>query len=89
MSPHRRPVPLWYVLLAVMVSILATAGANIAYTSHVQRVAAERSAAAQRESDRMWCELFDIMTAGSPPPTTERGQAIADALERRRATLGC
>lgn len=74
----RRPVPLWYALLAVLVSTLLVSGAGIAYTAHVQR-----------ESDRQWCELFDIMTADSPPPTTERGRDIAEALERRRQTLGC
>ncbi|MEQ4301602.1 hypothetical protein ABNF97_09445 [Plantactinospora sp. B6F1] len=57
--------------------MLATTGAGIAYTAHVQR-----------ESDRQWCELFAILTPDAPP-TTERGQEVAEALERRRQTLGC
>lgn len=77
MSPHRRPVPLWYALLAVMVSMLLLTGAGIWYTNH-----------AQREADRRWCELFTIMSGG-PAPTTERGRVIADAMDRLRLDLGC
>lgn len=77
MSPHRRPVPLWYAMLAVMMSTLMLAGAGIWYTHY-----------SQRQSDRRWCELFTIMSGG-PPATTERGRVIADAMERLRVDLGC
>ncbi len=70
-------MPLWYALLAVMLSTLLLSGAGIWYTSH-----------AQREADRRWCELLTIL-AGGGPPTTERGRIIADAMERLRVGLGC
>ena len=77
MSPHRRPVPAWYALLAVLVSMLAVSAAGIWYTHH-----------AQRQSDRRWCELLTVLSGG-PSPETERGRAVADAMARLRADFGC
>ena len=78
MSPHRRPVPLWYALLAVLVSVLAVSGAGIWYTHHTQQVA-----------DRRWCELFSVLGEGGPPPETDRGVRIAQEVAQLRADLGC
>lgn len=77
MSPHRRPVPVWYALLAVLVSVLAVSGGGIWYTSH-----------AQREADQRWCELLTILASG-PAPTTEQGRVIADAMAQLRQDFGC
>lgn len=74
--PHR-PVPLWYVLVAVMVSTLATSVAGIVYTTWTQR-----------QSDRRWCELLGEL-AGGPTPTTERGRVVAEAMARLRADFDC
>ncbi|MFY1589006.1 hypothetical protein ACN267_31450 [Micromonospora sp. WMMD734] len=76
MSPHRRPVPLWYVLLAVVLSVLTVSGAGIWYTNHVARrqctvLAAE--VAVYRES----------------PPTTQTGQHLALAKEQLLRELHC
>jgi hypothetical protein len=81
-------VPLWYALLAVMVSMLIVSAAGIWYTNHVQRGAELRAAQDRREADRRWCELLTIL-AGGPAATTERGRAIADAMARLRDGLGC
>lgn len=78
MSPHRRPVPLWYVLLAVLVSVLAVSGAGLWYTHHAQQAA-----------DRRWCELLTVLSDGSPPPETDRGRQIADEVSALRAQFGC
>lgn len=78
MSPHRRPVPVWYALLAVLVSTLAVAGAGIWYTHHAQQAA-----------DRRWCELLDVLGDGSPPPETARGRTIAQEVEQLRAAFTC
>jgi hypothetical protein len=74
--PHR-PVPLWYVLVAVMVSLLLTTAAGVIYTNHVQR-----------ESDRRWCELLGEL-AGGPPPESERGRAVMESMQHLREQFGC
>lgn len=74
--PHR-PVPLWYVLAAVMVSMLLTSVAGVIYTSHVQR-----------QSEQRWCGLIAVL-AGGPAPETERGRAIASAMEQLRQDFNC
>lgn len=77
MSPHRRPVPAWYALLAILVSVLAVSGATLWYASYQQR-----------EADRRWCELLTIL-AGGPAPSSERGRAIAEAMAQLRQDFGC
>lgn len=77
MSPHRRPVPVWYALLALLVSLLLVSGAGIWYTHH-----------AQREADRRWCELLTALSSG-PPSETERGRVIAAAVAQLRQDFGC
>ncbi|SCL43387.1 hypothetical protein GA0074692_6856 [Micromonospora pallida] len=78
MSPHRRPVPLWYALLAILVSTLAVAGTGIWYTHH-----------AQEEADHRWCELLTVLSDRSPPPETDRGRRIAQEIGELRSSLGC
>ncbi|RBQ05144.1 hypothetical protein DQE82_26710 [Micromonospora sp. LHW51205] len=71
-------MPLWYALLAVLVSVLAVSGAGIWYTHHAQQVA-----------DRRWCELFSVLGEGGPPAETDRGVRIAQEVSQLRAELGC
>lgn len=78
MSPHRRPVPVWYALLAVLISTLAVAGAGIWYTHHTQQ-----------QADRRWCELLDVLGNGGPPAETDRGRSIAREVEQLRTAFGC
>ncbi|MFI6160403.1 hypothetical protein ACIA59_10685 [Micromonospora haikouensis] len=76
MSPHRRPVPLWYVLLAVVVSVLGVAGAGIAYTEHVAR----------RQCTVLRAEVAVYREA---PPATLTGQQLAAAKEQLLRDLHC
>ncbi len=76
MSPHRRPVPLWYVLLAVVLSVLAVSVSGIAYTEHVAR----RQCTVLRAEVAVYRES---------PPTTRTGQQIAVAKEQLLRDLRC
>lgn len=68
MSPHRRPVPLWYALLAIVVSMLAVAGAAIVYTEHVAR----RQCAMHTAEVAVYREV---------PPPSETGKRLAETKE--------
>lgn len=88
---NRRP-PLWYVIVAIAVSMLSVAGAGIAYTSHVQDRADARHDQLVRESERKWCALLDIITGGpapAPGPAGDRARAIAVELAKLRRGFGC
>lgn len=76
MSPHRRPVPVWYALLAVVVSALATTGACIAYTEHVAR---------------RQCTVLRVEVAAyrEVPPATPTGELLARAKEGLLRDLHC
>jgi hypothetical protein len=83
----RRPAPLWYVLVAVLVSSLLVSSAGIWYTNYVdgQRERAER------ESDRRWCALLTDLDGAyeSSTPQTELGRRIAAAIHELRGGFGC
>ena len=75
----RRPVV--YMLLAVLLSSLATA--TVALALGAQQRARE---------DRRWCSLLgdlDAAYAGPPKPTTELGRKVADEIHRLRVGFGC
>lgn len=80
--------PRWMVLATVVLSMLAVGMAGVVYTGHVD----SRRAAAERESDRRWCDLLvtldDAYRSGTPP-TTEIGKRVAVAIHDLRAQLGC
>ncbi|WP_320069595.1 hypothetical protein [Micromonospora sp. RTGN7] len=76
MSPHRRPVPVWYALVAALVSALAVAGACIAYTEHVSR----RQCTVLRTEVAAYREV---------PPTTPTGELLARAKEQLLRDLHC
>jgi hypothetical protein len=88
---HRRPVPLWYALLAVVVSVLAIMVANVGYTVHVQREAAAAQREADREADRRWCGLITTLDEGYSvsPPQTEIGRKLARDIRALRVEFGC
>lgn len=68
MSPHRRPVPLWYVLLAAVMSFLAVASAAVVYAEHVAR----RQCAMYRAEIAVYEEV---------PPASETGRRMAQTKE--------
>ena len=68
-------------LVAVLLSSLATAVAALAVTQH-QRA----------ESDRRWCALLGELDAayqGPPRPTTGLGRKVAEEIHRLRVGFGC
>jgi hypothetical protein len=72
--------PLWYSLLAIMVTAFVLAGTGFWYTNHVQR-----------QGDQRWCDLLvtmdDAYSAGTP--TTEIGRKIAALMRKLRADFDC
>lgn len=85
----RRPAPMWYVLVTVMVSMLLVSGAGIWYTNHVD---AKREHA-ERESDRNWCSIVGTMNQAfndpANPPQTEIGRQLAADFAKLYAELDC
>lgn len=74
----RRPTqPVWYSLVAVIVSLVITSSAGVWYT---QRTAAE--------SEHKWCDLLDALVGG-PPPSTDRGRSVQEAMRRLHRDFGC
>ena len=79
--------PRWYLLVAVVVSMMMLAAAGIVYTNW----AIARGAAAERESDRRWCQLLTTLDDAyqAAPPQTETGRRLAADVHKLRAELGC
>jgi hypothetical protein len=73
-------MPLWYLLLAMVVSMGLVAGLAL--------WAADRSA---RQSERRWCGLVATLddTYRSTPPSTPSGRQVADQIHQLRAEFGC
>lgn len=80
--------PRWIVLATIVLSMLAVALAGVVYIGHVD----SQREAAERESDRRWCDLLvtldDAYTSGTPP-ATEVGKRVAAAIHTLRVQLGC
>lgn len=76
MSPHRRPVPIWYALLAVLVSTLAVAGSTLWYA---------------RDLARRQCTVLaaEVAAYREVPPATPTGQQLARAKEQLLHDLAC
>lgn len=63
--------------MAFVVAFVLLVAMGIGYTRHVQA-----------ETQRQWCELLTLLTAG-PAPETERGRAVLEAMRRLEADFGC
>lgn len=70
MSPYRRPVPVWYLLLIVVLSNLLIAGSTLWYVRHLD----ERECAAL---------AAEVAVYREQPPTTATGKKLAAALDER------
>jgi hypothetical protein len=72
--------PIWYSLVAVVVSMILLTVLGAWYTN--------RTAA---ESERKWCELLGVMDEAysSSPPRTEIGRQLARAMNKLRSDFGC
>lgn len=84
---HRLSTPRWYLLLAIVVSMLALAVAGVIYTNY----SIKRQNATERENDRRWCALLSTLDGAysSAPPQTETGRRVAAAIHDLRIELGC
>jgi hypothetical protein len=71
-------IRIWYAIVVAMTACVAVALAGVSYTNHVQQVANQR-----------WCTLFAILNPASAPPTTERGQKVAEEIARMRRDFDC
>lgn len=72
-----RPGPGRWRAVAFVVAFVALVLMGVTYTNIVQR-----------ESDRRWCDLLAILSDG-PPPTSERGKALAVQIARLQDEFGC
>lgn len=80
-------MPRWYRFAAVVVSLLVLGIASVSWTAYVDH----RRAAAERESDRRWCDLLSTLDEAysSTPPSTDLGRRVADAIHSLRVDLDC
>lgn len=80
-------MPRWYLLVAIVGSLLALAGGGYAYTNY----ALGQQERAERESDRRWCRLLTTLDEAyqGTPPQSELGRRLADDIHSLRAELGC
>jgi len=76
-----------YAILAVLLSVLMLGVGGHFYIGHVDR----QREAAERESDRRWCELLTTLDEAysTVPPTTELGRRVATAIRTLRTDLSC
>jgi hypothetical protein len=74
-----------YLVLVIFVMISIAVGGNAWYT---QRVDSKR-ASAEREADRRWCVLFDLITANDNPQQTPEQRQFMQVILSLRASFGC
>jgi hypothetical protein len=79
----------WYALTVSFLACLVVAIASVGYASWVNHKAEQRSEQARRDSDQRWCGLFTVIDPPEAPPTTERGQVIAEKIHELRVSFGC
>lgn len=77
---NRPSQPVWHTLVAIVVSVLVTAGAAL--------YIADRSA---RRSEQRWCGLIATLddAYSVSPPTTEIGRKLAQDIGELRQRFGC
>lgn len=80
-------MPRWYLLAAVVVSLLLTAVAGVVYTNW----SIGQQNRAERENDRRWCELLTTLDDAyqASPPQSPAGRQLAADVHKLRAELGC
>lgn len=76
-----------YSWLAYLLTLTLLFGAAVWYT----RYSLGQQAAAERESDRRWCQLLTTLDEAysAAPPTTPTGRRLAGDIHQLRAELGC
>jgi hypothetical protein len=77
---NRPAQPVWYSLVAILVSVLVTVAAAVVYTNSTAR-----------ESERKWCDVVTTMDDAYQvaPPTTEIGRKLARDIHRLRERFDC
>ncbi len=79
--------PRWYLLVAIVLSSLSTAGGGVAYTSW----SIGQQDQTERENDRRWCQLLTTLDEAyrATPPQSPTGQRVAADIHSLRRELGC
>ena len=86
---------LWYLNILLGSLLICSIAFTIGYTNAVDRRSRHDTAAADRLSDRQWCDLLRTLdTAYNNPqpnqqPTTELGRRIAQAIHDLRNRFSC
>lgn len=83
----RLSMPRWYLLVAIVVSLLLTAVSGVAYTNW----SIGQQDRAERANDQRWCRLLTTLDQAyrAAPPTSETGQRLAADIHELRQELGC
>lgn len=77
---NRPRQPVWYSLVAILISVLVTVAATVVYTNSTAR-----------ESERKWCSLVSTLDDAYriTPPTTEIGRKLARDIHTLRERFDC
>lgn len=79
-------------LVAVLLSSLATGTVALILGAKQRQESERRDRIAQQESDQRWCALLgdlDDAYQGPPRPTTALGRKVAEEIHRLRVGFGC
>jgi hypothetical protein len=89
---HGQRSPLWYALIALVVSNALIVALGVAYTRGQVREAEARIHTEERRSDLRWCRLLvplDNSYRDSYDKLTVTGRQIADVIHNMRGQFGC
>ncbi len=83
----RLSMPRWYLLLAIVGSMLLLSLAGVWYTNW----SVSQQDKSERANDQRWCKLLTTLDEAyqATPPQTPTGQRVAADIHNLRAELGC
>lgn len=80
-------LPRWYLLVAIVGSMLALSLAGVRYTNW----SIARQDKSERANDQRWCRLLTTLDEAyqAAPPQSETGRRLATDIHQLRQELGC
>jgi hypothetical protein len=83
----RLSMPRWYLLVAIVGSMLLLSLAGVVYTNW----SIHQQDRAERANDQRWCKLLTTLDEAyqATPPQTPTGQRLAADIHKLRQELGC